>query len=478
MSAPTSLPFSVASQREITPDWLLVSPSIAPSEPIEGLIQKALQEAHLKNRYRILSLQCDIESVLGREALVVTFQLGNKSLSCTPFFMLKASEFDARIAQPSTPLLTDDFSSLAEQFSASVLCFDQPLSLETVAIPKPWGQEIWYTGVEERGVCHVKGQGAKQCIPLPWLLVLFPQSFSAGQDQLVLLKILDPRPEPVYGDLYFELHEKKQEVYVVTHIDKNAWPDGKGGIRFGFCPKKREQYPSDDAFLTDYEKAVNAYRQVRVEIDALYDQKRLSEGFGLNDALGYDVIAPWETDLPELLREQESQLRAQMESFTHLKSLKLGDVVKVPCFLPHSLQHGVRTIEFQTPVYERKILSFAQKVLTQEHWDTHDALKLASVKPAQDSDLAVLSETDSLKQESVVEFDDFSVKRLTLSAKSQIELTNDAYTLVIGIEQTLQCDGMAVKPEQAVIIPSCKDAFLVENCSDSNAVFLIANPAL
>ena len=30
-----------------------------------------------------------------------------------------------------------------------------PIPLQPIAIPKPWGQEIWYTGIEQRGVAEV-----------------------------------------------------------------------------------------------------------------------------------------------------------------------------------------------------------------------------------------------------------------------------------------------------------------------------------
>src|SRR5690625_7657891 len=42
-----------------------------------------------------------------------------------------------------------------------------------------------------------------------------------------------PLPVEVVGDLYFELHEEKREVYVVTSIDPQAWPEGIGAIRYG-----------------------------------------------------------------------------------------------------------------------------------------------------------------------------------------------------------------------------------------------------
>ena len=71
-----------------------------------------------------------------------------------------------------------------------------------------------------------------------------------------------------------------------------------------------------------------------------------------------------------------------MESFTRLLDLRVGDVVRVEPYYPHSLQHGVRVVELQTPTYERFIISFAQQVVTQDHWDSEHAIAHMSLDPA------------------------------------------------------------------------------------------------
>ena len=70
-----------------------------------------------------------------------------------------------------------------------------------------------------------------------------------------------------------------------------------------------------------------------------------------------------------------------MDGFTSIKELRLGDVIKVPTWTPHSPQHGIRVIEFQTPTYERYIISFEQRVLTQEHWDSEHAIAHMTLDP-------------------------------------------------------------------------------------------------
>ncbi len=99
---------------------------------------------------------------------------------------------------------------IAETLGIAVLNFSAPLRLQPVHIPKPWGQEIWYTGIEARGVSLVISETG--ITPLPWVIALDSQRILGAHEQLNLLKILDPLPDEVFGDLYFELHEKKREV--------------------------------------------------------------------------------------------------------------------------------------------------------------------------------------------------------------------------------------------------------------------------
>ena len=112
-----------------------------------------------------------------------------------------------------------------------------PLELLPSCIPKPWGQEIWYTGVEQRGVCRF-ATGGDGCTPIPWLQAVLPEA-AAGVVRATAAVVEDTgsgAAAVITGDLYFELHEQKREVYVVTQVDERAWPDGVGYIRFGFDP--------------------------------------------------------------------------------------------------------------------------------------------------------------------------------------------------------------------------------------------------
>ncbi|AQA19014.1 hypothetical protein BST95_12955 [Halioglobus japonicus] len=301
------------------------------------------------------------------------------------------------------------------------------LPLLPTCIPKPWGQEIWFTGVEERGVCAFGGAGRQ--VPIPWLQAVMPEGCGAPGEPLVLLKILDPSAQEVVGDLYFEMHEEKREVYVVTHVDREAWPDGVGAIRYGFAVEKIAAAGSEAAFRREYLDAVQRYEAVRRQIDA-----------------GADSLE---------LHQSEARLRADMDAFTHLRPLRTGDVVVVPLRMPHSLQHGVRTIEFQTPVYERKILSFAQRVLTQDHWDTSEALDNMCLQPPEQGIFEVLASPAGVEIERIVDFADFEVRRVRVETGAQCDLpAQESYSLVMVVEGRLAVDGMTFDPEEAFLLPA------------------------
>ncbi|MEM1114525.1 MAG: hypothetical protein AAGI11_21615 [Pseudomonadota bacterium] len=341
-----------------------------------------------------------------------------------------------------------------QRYGLELVDASAPLALAPQYIAKPWGQEIWFTGVEERGVCELRTGSITT--PIPWLQAAAPEDLlgQAGE-ALVLLKVLDPVSEAVTGELYFELHEEKREVYVVTHVDRQAWPDGQGYIRYGFDASVLAGYPDEDAFRAAYLGAVRDYEVVRRRIDSLKET---------------EIV-------PQALLEQEAILRETMNAFTHMRPLSEGDVVKVPLGLPHSLQHGVRTIEFQTPVYERKILSFAQQVLTQDHWDTEAAAAqmLLYTPPPEPSRL--LGSSPGWREEQIVDFPDFEVSRVLLNGVDAYPLiARSSYQLIMVISGNLSLAGLSIGPEQAAIVPRSWAGELRTASAGQECVFLRAWP--
>ena len=263
------------------------------------------------------------------------------------------------------------FHGTAKRCRAAIFSLQQPLRLAPVSVEKPWGREIWYTGIEARATSGVTD--GRHTTPLSWVLASAPRHL-CGATPVALLKVLDPAPQAVLGDLYFELHETKQELYVVTHVDRRAWPDGRGAIRFGMNAARRALYADDTRFRAAYLTAVREYEAVRRTIDDLLDAKRNAAGVALDVPVPLVLMQRWLDELDPLLVDDERARRDVMNSFTQMRPLSEGDIVELPRRFPHALQHGVRVIELQTPTYERRILSFAQKVLTQDHWDTEIAV--------------------------------------------------------------------------------------------------------
>lgn len=371
-----------------------------------------------------------------------------------------------------------DMRSVSDCLEWPLQSLDSAIRLSPISIAKPWGQEIWYTGIEERGQSEITD--GRYRMPLPWFLSLLPGYLTAGQDKdLNLLKILDPLPEEVFGDLYFELHEEKQEVYVVTNVDKAAWPSGTGGIRIGFDPVKRAEYESDEAFVSAFQAAVKSYEVIRRQIDDELDRHRLEAGVGLSDPVSAEQTKQWLGSIPESLLKKEKDLRLAMDAFKATLPLDVGSVLKVPCYTPHSLLHGVRTIEFQTPVYERQILSFAQKVLTQNHWDTDKAVACMNLGDHQLQPLPVIERPDegeeSVLIEEVVSFSDFEVWRITLRPGEAYRLRKTGYVLAIGVSGSVAAQGQDLQGEEACLMAAESQNKLLA-AGDQGAVLLVSFP--
>ena len=191
-------------------------------------------------------------------------------------------------------------------------------ALAPVTVRKPWGREVWYSGMEKRGESGVRVDGA--VMPLSRFLEMHQRTVP-----IVLLKSL----HPCAGDLYMEVHETKHEVYVIDAVDPARWPQA-GAMLLGAEPAER-QARGDAAFLA-----------------ALGARARAAEaGQG-----GPDSVAALLASVP----------------------LRPGDVVDIPPGVPHSLLRGVDVVEFQTPVYERRILAATGPVVTQVGWDVADAI--------------------------------------------------------------------------------------------------------
>jgi hypothetical protein len=362
-----------------------------------------------------------------------------------------------------------------------------PMRLQQLRIPKPWGYEGWYTGVEQRGVtCFADEQGATE---LPYALNLFPESLLAHQESpLILLKTLNPVPKVILGDLYLELHKEKWEVYIVIAIDERAWPDGVGQVRAGLHPELLQTYQQQHgdgwwpAYQKDFRGAIQNYETLRRQLDEHLDQERSRLGYGLNQALSPEEMQELLSTIPEHLQQEEAKLRLAAEAYVGSCPVRVGDVVSFPTWQMHSLQHGVRVIEFQTPHYERMIVMFGQKVLTQDHWNTEEAL--AGMKPEvyYPPQPELIWQQDGACCERVVDFPDFDAFRLHVPAGQRIRLEGKGnYQLLIGVEGYGQLlvygEGCGtIRQEDGWMIPAVTDECWLESRGSGDLICLQAIP--
>ncbi len=324
-----------------------------------------------------------------------------------------SAEFRAR------PLELIDWA--AARMEAAVISSARPLMLQVHHVDKPWGREAWYTGIEKRGVSRVRAESGST--ELPYAIGMFPVPLTGEQEpELVLLKTLEPRPEPVLGDLYLEVHRKKWETYLVLAVNREAWPTGVGYLRAGLDQGMIERYRkshgarAESAMQKALLEKITAYEIVRREIDGIIDEKLKKSGRKTARAIPPERRLEIAASLPAALRKREATLRAEAEAFLGRHPMREGDVACLPPGVLHSLQHGVKVAEFQTPTYERLIAMFAQKVVTQHHWDTKQALAEMEKKPyTPPKTTPIPTEAKGVILDRVVDFPRFEVVRARLT---------------------------------------------------------------
>ena len=330
-----------------------------------------------------------------------------------------------------------------------MLVLNAPLRLQPAVVQKPWGREIRFTGARAHGCVGSSGHS----LPLAHLLAAAPQYLCRSRErELVPLKVLDPHPDAALGDLYCELHNTKREVYIVTHVDQRAWPDGRGAIRFGVNQKLRRSPGGEQGFRAAYLAAVRDYEAVRRQIDALLDVRRAAEAIAMDAPVPPEVTLQWLAGVPKELRDAEETLRVAMQRCTQLRRLDVGDVVTVPVLTPHALQHGVRVVELHTRGCERQIVSFTQKVLTQPQWDSAAAIATMRLD-APRTQLQLLRETRDARIERIADFAEFELQRIRLARGAAVALPEAPYALCLGLDGTTSVGAVALTLEQACFVP-------------------------
>ena len=145
--------------------------------------------------------------------------------------------------------------------------------------------------------------------------------------------------------------------------------------------------------------------------------------------------------------------------------------------LPHALQHGVRVVEFQTASYERKILSFAQQVLTQDHWDTAAAVARMRLLPPDDVPGEAFSIAEGVSAEQIADFPDFEVQRLTIQPGSGWRPDAcSSYRILMVLGGSLEVAGASCGADQAMLLPRDWRGLLAAPQGAPPLVFLLARP--
>ena len=147
----------------------------------------------------------------------------------------------------------------------------------------------------------------------------------------------------------------------------------------------------------------------------------------------------------------------------------------------------MRVFEFQTPTYERNIISFNQQVLTQNHWDSEYAVSKMSLEGPAAPQLELLEENAAELTERIVDFDDFEVLRTTLTPNHSIDADlSHGYLMIAMLAGELQINCVAgtlalaasstpTSLNTAALVPAgAKDVQLSAN--SQGATLLIARP--
>ena len=425
---------------------------------------------------------------------------------CTKNELLKREEIVQ--AFEYEPLSLIDWA--ARRMGAAIISSDRPLQLESCIVPKPWGREIWYTGIEARGVSRVRGDtGATD---LPYALGMFPVPIVGDREEApLLLKVLDPLPDEIYGDLYLEVHREKWETYVVLSVDPSAWPDGAGVLMAGLHPDavenagreksgggkngkgKKPKAKSPRAISAKARQAalgkalkerITAYEKVRRDIDGRLDRILRERGDDPDRPVPPELHRELVRSLPKSLRAREQKLRGAVEEMLGRIPLRPGDVVTLPPGVLHSLRHGVKVIEFQTPTYERLIAMFAQKVLTQPNWDVSEALSTMEMSPYRPPETAMVHQHNGVWVEQVVHFPQFQVHRTRMETNAFQDChtgEGHRYRLLFitegGGEMVLPSgETVTLTPESAFLLPAEMGAYTLLATSGEGLTYLEASP--
>ena len=214
--------------------------------------------------------------------------------------------------------------------------------------PKVWGVggigEYWY-GAEGGGKSSIAVIGLHSA-PMNDLLNSAPETVLGEEvierfgKTMPLVKLLTPK-----GRLSVQFHDAKNELWVVTGVDKKLAGNFPKLI-VGFRPELVKKY--GDKLKADYRSALETYGKA---LNALIDELERTGHRKLLEETGNACLAARkvrERNIPELL-DSLADARKALEGFYNYVNVKVGDIIPVPQGTLHALTAGIEVVEPQIP---------------------------------------------------------------------------------------------------------------------------------
>ncbi len=161
-------------------------------------------------------------------------------------------------------------------------------------------------------------------------------------NMLPLTKILTPN-----NRLSVQFHDSKNELWVVTGIDKDIVGDNPY-IILGFSPASVEKYSKDVGFA--YRKALEIYgERLNVLIDKMEGKGYLDTFIKEKDVFkAAEKLKDKDEDVASLL-EYLVHASSELDWFYAKRTVEIGDVIPVPSGTLHALGSGIQVLEPQIP---------------------------------------------------------------------------------------------------------------------------------
>ena len=125
---------------------------------------------------------------------------------------------------------------------------------------------------------------------------------------------------------------------------------------------------------------------------------------------------------------------------------------------------------------------FAQKVLTQNHWDTEDAISKMKTEVYHPPKLECIHKSECLNVERFSDFPQFNFDRIRLEPKNTYEDQLDGrYQLLIIISGRAAVfsqpgNSINLKTEESLFLPLSMGSYLIENIGEIQMICLKATP--